>query len=407
MPEPTEDVITGELTPDQILEALSDETDDEEETTDTDDTDTDTEDKDTDDEDKDEDTEDEDEDEDEETDEDEEEDEEEDTDKLELVAPVRRKEILAKYPKLFKEFPYLEKAYYAEQKFREMFGTLDDAQEANEKAETLDEHEQHLMKGDTTTVLKAVKENDPDAFKKVVDAYLPTLQKIDEDAYYHVVAGVINGTIYSLAQAGKTQDNKQLQAAAQVVNQFVFGRKEFVPQGNLAKSGNDEGKSDLDREREEFAQQRFETARDEVSDKLEKSLKGVIDGSIDPKDQMTVFIKKQAVRESLEALRTVIEDDASFTSIIDRLWKKARESNYSPATVTKIRTTYLSKAKTVLPGVIKKSRREALQGLGTKVRSGRKSKSPKEERRSTDSKKPSFRDKDGRNMSTLDFLNTD
>ena len=31
---------------------------------------------------------------------------------LELTTPVRRREILAKYPKLFKDFPYLEKAYY-------------------------------------------------------------------------------------------------------------------------------------------------------------------------------------------------------------------------------------------------------------------------------------------------------
>jgi hypothetical protein len=34
---------------------------------------------------------------------------------LELVTPVRRKEILTKYPNLFKDFPYLEKAYYREQ----------------------------------------------------------------------------------------------------------------------------------------------------------------------------------------------------------------------------------------------------------------------------------------------------
>ena len=36
------------------------------------------------------------------------------------MTPVRRKEILAKYPKLFKDFPYLEKAYYREQQFTEV-----------------------------------------------------------------------------------------------------------------------------------------------------------------------------------------------------------------------------------------------------------------------------------------------
>lgn len=40
---------------------------------------------------------------------------------LELTTPVRRKEILKKYPTLFKDFPYLEKAYYREQQFTKYF----------------------------------------------------------------------------------------------------------------------------------------------------------------------------------------------------------------------------------------------------------------------------------------------
>src|SRR5215510_11268328 len=39
---------------------------------------------------------------------------------LELALPVRRKEILAKYPDIFKDFPYLEKAYYREQAYAEV-----------------------------------------------------------------------------------------------------------------------------------------------------------------------------------------------------------------------------------------------------------------------------------------------
>src|SRR6188508_1980225 len=53
---------------------------------------------------------------------------------LELTTPVRRKEILAKYPKLFKDFPYLEKAYYREQQFTEINPTIEDARVASEKA---------------------------------------------------------------------------------------------------------------------------------------------------------------------------------------------------------------------------------------------------------------------------------
>src|SRR6187399_1594582 len=57
---------------------------------------------------------------------------------LELMTPVRRREILAKYPKLFKDFPYLEKAYYREQQFTEVYPTIQDARAAHEKSQILD-----------------------------------------------------------------------------------------------------------------------------------------------------------------------------------------------------------------------------------------------------------------------------
>ena len=55
--------------------------------------------------------------------------------KLEL-APTR-KEILAKYPKLFKEFPHLQTAMYRSREFSELFTTIDDAKEAVEKVRLL------------------------------------------------------------------------------------------------------------------------------------------------------------------------------------------------------------------------------------------------------------------------------
>src|SRR6187402_1272386 len=87
---------------------------------------------------------------------------------LELTTPVRRKEILAKYPKLFKDFPYLEKAYYREQQFTEVFPTIPDAQSAAEKARIMDQVEQEVMLGDITTVLQAARSENQEAFHKVV-----------------------------------------------------------------------------------------------------------------------------------------------------------------------------------------------------------------------------------------------
>src|SRR3990167_9176528 len=72
-----------------------------------------------------------------ETEEKEEPEKEEEPERLDLVAPVRKKEILAKYPTIFKDFPYLEVAYFRDRQFSEIFPTVDDAKEAQEKADTL------------------------------------------------------------------------------------------------------------------------------------------------------------------------------------------------------------------------------------------------------------------------------
>jgi hypothetical protein len=48
------------------------------------------------------------------------------------------------------------------------------------------------------------------------------------------------------------------------------------------------------------------------------------------------------------------------------LWEKAFQSNFDKDTTDKIKAAYLSKAKTLLPSVIKKARNEALRGLGAR-----------------------------------------
>ena len=97
----------------------------------------------------------------------EEEEEEEETEELEddeFVVPVRRKEVLAKYPQVFKDFPYLEKSLYISQQFTELFPTPDDAKQAKEALGQFSEYETALVENaDARGILKAVKESDPES----------------------------------------------------------------------------------------------------------------------------------------------------------------------------------------------------------------------------------------------------
>jgi hypothetical protein len=291
----------------------------------------------------------------------------EDEDINELVTPVKRKEILAKYPKLFKDFPYLEKAYYREQQFTEVFPTIQDARVSAEKAQILDRTEQLVMNGDISSVIIAAKEEDPESFNKIVDNYLPTLRRIDQQAYYHVLSGVIKDTIITMVREGRALGDQgaPLQAAANVVNQFVFGSQTFHPHQPLAQKPNpgvDAREQNLRQQQQQIVYTKFNGVREELQTKADNVLKSTIDGHIDPRGTMSDYVKQHATKEAFSNLESLIDKDMRFRSLIDKLWEKAFQTDFDKESTDRIKAAYLSKAKTLLPSVIKRARSEAMRG---------------------------------------------
>jgi hypothetical protein len=295
-------------------------------------------------------------------------DETEEEEKLELNAPVSRKKILAAFPELFKKFPFIETAIYRNYKYSEILPTIDDAKEAVAKSEILDKFEHDLLDGNTEKVLNTVKTNHPDSFSKIVDNYLPTLAKVDKDAYYHVLSNVVKTVIVNMVQEGKKIANEDLQNAASIVNQFMFGTSDFQPPTKLARDKTeDKERLQLQSEREQFIREKFEAVRGDLDTRVENVLKSTIDDHIDPKSVMTSYVKRNATREAFENLEALIEKDAPFKANLERLWEKAFDDKFSKPSLDRIRSAYLSKAKTLLPTVIQKARNEALKGLGKRV----------------------------------------
>lgn len=296
-----------------------------------------------------------------------------DEEKLELTTPTSRREILKKYPKLFKDFPYLETAYYREQEFTKLLPTIADAKEAVSKSETLDKFESDLADGNTELVLKAVKDNSPKAYNKLIDNYLSVLSKVDEKAYHHVLGNTIRHTIMAMVQEARASSNEPLEQAAVILNQFIFGSSKFTAPEKL--SGDD--KSNVDDEKEQkitereraFVKQKYNSANEEISNRVNRAYKATIEANIDPKNSMSEYVKKTATREALEELESIISKDTRFKSLVDKLWENAFKNDLDSESVNKIRRAFISKAQTLLPIVIKKARNEALKGIGKRVNS--------------------------------------
>jgi hypothetical protein len=245
---------------------------------------------------------------------------------LELVTPVRRKEILKKYPELFKDFPYLEKAYYREQQFTELLPTIDDAKSAVAKAQALDNFETDLGKGSTETVLKAVKEKNPQGFNKIVDDYLPTLARVDEKAYFHVLGNLTKQTIMAMVGEARRSNNEALQSAAAILNQYVFGTTDFKPPTALSTDNPEDTQNKKVDEREQaFVRRQFEGAHTDLNTRVNNTLRNTIDAHIDPRGSMNEYVKKNASKDALETLEGLISKDTRFKALTDKLWEKAFE----------------------------------------------------------------------------------
>jgi hypothetical protein len=288
---------------------------------------------------------------------------------LELMTPVRRREILKKYPELFKDFPYLERAYYREQQFTEILPTIDDAKMAVAKAGILDRFEADIASGNTETILTQVRKEDPNAFLKIVDDYLPTLARVDKDAYHHVLGNITKHTIWAMVQEGKRSQNEVLQSAAQILNQFVFGSSDFTPPRNLSNPNGvkQPANNEVDERERQFVERQYRSTVDDLNTKVNNTLKATIEAHIDTNQSMTDYVRKNASKDAMEKLEELIAKDSRFRQLTDKLWRNAQENNFSKDSTDRIRSAFLSKAKTLLPSVIKKARHDALKGMGKKV----------------------------------------
>jgi len=284
-----------------------------------------------------------------------------DDDEIDIDAPPRKKEINKEFPEFFKKFPFMEKILYRDKQYTELFGSFDDAKEAAEKIEVFTNFETQLLSGKTDDILKNVKETDSKAFDKIVDDYLPSLARVDKDAYFEVVGNVTKQLISEMMREGKKSENEALQEAAALINQFIFGTTEFTPsKPRVAEVKNEEAEK-IEADRLNYVRERFDDARVDLQGRVDNILKNTIDQYIDPKSQMTAYEKKNAIKDALSDLHEMLGGDASLRKNLDKLWKASLDDKFSKTSLDKIQSAYLGVAKRNLATSIKKARAEALK----------------------------------------------
>lgn len=282
------------------------------------------------------------------------------------------KTMLDKVPeaaKLFKEFPQLRDAYFREAKFTEIYPTLEDATEAKEKSDALDTYNDFIEDGNSGAILKAIADDDPDKLKKFASNFLPALHKINNDLFYDVSIPVINQVIRNLHRSGEKNGDKEGQnqmAAAKILSKFLHGSYDIPDDTKQVDPELDSERKRLDKERNEFKNQKYQDFESGLQTRTEKLLNKVILDGLDPEKSLSEFTKSKIVEEVISRIGKELNLDKAHMSTIGKLWKAAESSRFSNESADRILSAFLSRAKQLIPEIRNKVKKEA---TGAKQRS--------------------------------------
>jgi hypothetical protein len=329
------------------------------------------------------------------------------------------KEVVKKYPDFFKDFPNFRHVVFQAKEYREMFPTVEEAREALQDLEGLQELQQSLESGkpeDTVKVLSSLKGLGDDVIPNLATNFLNSIKKIDQDLYYQVITPEIVNFTRTMFNAGLRAENDNLKNAALHAAIHFFGDPKVASGEKDVKlpTAKEPKKDDqLEKDRQAFRNERYTTFYNDVVQLSDSSLLSSIQNGIDPKEQMTDGMKDLVSERVMKEITRVLASDSSHRAKMDSLWKRAAKDNFSPAWKAKIRAAYIESAKEIMPKIRAKVRNSVLgirerpsENSGGERRTKRiePSSNAGGGRQSSSNKVPASKDVDWRKTSDLDFI---
>lgn len=318
------------------------------------------------------------------------------------------KDIKAKFPEFFKEFPELKEAFFREQEFTKVFPTVEEAREAAEENVAFSTLSDAALDGDPAPLLESLEKTDAKALKIFSAGFLPALYKRNQEVYHEVVTPVFENLIKQLYKS--TDEN--MRNSALNIAQYIFGEEhaEAIAQGKKTFSTitqlTDEQKK-LKERRDQEVSTKFRETYNHVETQINSSLKALILKDFDPNKVFSKFMRNQLADEVVKRIHVQLRSDKAHSTIMSSRWKRAKSNGYTNDDKSKIISTFLARAKSLIPGTSDKVRNLA-HGKVSKHSDIRREKIAPERREVNGGRAPNGRaskEVDYRKMSDMDILN--
>lgn len=280
------------------------------------------------------------------------------------------------FPDLFKKFPSLKDVIFREKAYTELYTTLEDARTAQQDAQAFSTARNSILSGDSTDLLKGVKESGEQNLKRFAANFLPSLYKVDQDAHWAAAVPLLENMVKGLLRSAP--DNEDVQKAAQTMANFLFGqdgkdildgKKTFVEKLETKK---------VDPEREKFEKERYDAFSNDIDSDAKGQLNSLIlakdkNGNLrlDPDGVFSEWMKKTLIEKISSTVNDEMSADKAHLSYMNSLWDKAKKDGYTREWKSRIISAYLARARQLVPAVRSRLVSEA---LGTSIRRSGKTK---------------------------------
>jgi hypothetical protein len=290
------------------------------------------------------------------------------------------KTITEKFPDFFKAFPAMRDMYFREAEYSKVFPTIDDAKEASENNTAFQSIRESVFDGNGSKFFSAIKEVSDKDLEKFSMTVLSTLHSVHPKAFWTAANPLVEDIARNMFAKGVKDGNESLQNAARYLSDYFFGNTE-IAEGKKTSIIKIEDNNEVKQEREKFDNEKLTAFRSGVETDLRSQLVRAIEAKdiktgksrLDPDEVFSNFIRTTIIDRIIEDLGTQLTSDKDHIRYMDSLWNKAKQNGRTDADKTRILSSYLARAKSLIPSLRSKYVSEAL-GQKTRISSGKKEK---------------------------------
>jgi ribosomal protein L22 len=278
------------------------------------------------------------------------------SEELDLPGRINFKEVKKDFPDLLKKFPQLQANYFKAEQYTEIFPTVDEAKGAAQKAEIFDVINNQILDGDISLILNAVESDAPKALNRIAETILPDLYKKSPQLYSAAMAPEIKKLVRTAIAAGEKSGNENLKNAALVLQEYVFGPG--GPPADKAPEREDPEKIALKNQNNQMFAQQANSYEKDTKEFAAKHLVRLIEADLDPKGEMSDFVREKTVESILEDVNNNLAKNPTLAKEMQAYWKKAAQSGFPAEMKPVITRAFLARAKLILPAIKQKRRAE-------------------------------------------------